>query len=116
MITFALILGVLAFGGLAFAFAGVLAGVSGALVTLDLGVISPAMFGVDPSIEMVIWVAVGGRGSRGERPPSRAFAREQGLDALQSFASKVGRAVRGSKARDPAVIEAAQAVVALANK
>ncbi len=40
-----------------------LAGVSGALVTLDLGVISPAMFGVVPSIEMVIWVAVGGRNS-----------------------------------------------------
>lgn len=53
----------LPFKVLAFAFAGVLAGVSGALVTLDLGVISPAMFGVVPSIEMVIWVAVGGRGS-----------------------------------------------------
>jgi urea transport system permease protein len=37
--------------------------VSGALVTLDLGVISPAMFGVVPSIEMVIWVALGGRNS-----------------------------------------------------
>jgi urea transport system permease protein len=48
---------------LAFAVAGVLAGLSGALVTLDLGVISPAMFGVVPSIEMVIWVAVGGRAS-----------------------------------------------------
>ncbi len=53
----------LPFKVLAFAFAGVLAGISGALVTLDLGVISPAMFGVVPSIEMVIWVAVGGRGS-----------------------------------------------------
>ena len=53
----------LPFKVLAFAFAGVLAGVSGALVTLDLGVISPAMFGVVPSIEMVIWVAVGGRAS-----------------------------------------------------
>ena len=48
---------------IAFAVAGVLAGLSGALVTLDLGVISPAMFGVVPSIEMVIWVAVGGRNS-----------------------------------------------------
>jgi urea transport system permease protein len=53
----------LPFKVIAFAVAGVLAGVSGALVTLDLGVISPAMFGVVPSIEMVIWVAVGGRGS-----------------------------------------------------
>jgi urea transport system permease protein len=53
----------LPFKVLAFAVAGVLAGISGALVTLDLGVISPAMFGVVPSIEMVIWVAVGGRAS-----------------------------------------------------
>jgi urea transport system permease protein len=53
----------LPFKVIAFAIAGVLAGVSGALVTLDLGVISPAMFGVVPSIEMVIWVAIGGRGS-----------------------------------------------------
>ena len=47
----------------AFAIAGFLAGISGALVTLHIGVISPAMFGVVPSIEMVIWVAVGGRDS-----------------------------------------------------
>jgi urea transport system permease protein len=53
----------LPFKVIAFAVAGVLAGVAGALVTLDLGVISPAMFGVVPSIEMVIWVAVGGRNS-----------------------------------------------------
>jgi len=53
----------LPFKVIAFAVAGVLAGLSGALVTLDLGVISPAMFGVVPSIEMVIWVAVGGRNS-----------------------------------------------------
>jgi urea transport system permease protein len=53
----------LPFKVLAFVFAAVLAGISGALVTLDLGVISPAMFGVVPSIEMVIWVAVGGRNS-----------------------------------------------------
>jgi len=53
----------LPFKVIAFALAGILAGVSGALVTLDLGVISPAMFGVVPSIEMVIWVAVGGRAS-----------------------------------------------------
>jgi urea transport system permease protein len=53
----------LPFKVIAFAVAGTLAGVSGALVTLDLGVISPAMFGVVPSIEMVIWVALGGRNS-----------------------------------------------------
>jgi urea transport system permease protein len=53
----------LPFKVLAFVYAAVLAGISGALVTLDLGVISPAMFGVVPSIEMVIWVAIGGRTS-----------------------------------------------------
>lgn len=46
-----------------FAFAGTLAGVAGALFTVQVGVISPAMIGVVPSIEMLIWVAIGGRGS-----------------------------------------------------
>lgn len=48
---------------LAFTVASVLAGVSGALFTLHSGNISPALVGVAPSIEMVIWVAVGGRTS-----------------------------------------------------
>ena len=45
----------------AFGVAGFLAGLSGALYTLHLGVISPALIGVVPSIEMVIGVAIGGR-------------------------------------------------------
>ncbi len=45
----------------AFTIAGVLAGIGGALFTLHAGVISPALVGVVPSIEMVVWVAVGGR-------------------------------------------------------
>ena len=48
---------------IAFTVAAVLAGVSGALFTLHSGNISPALVGVAPSIEMVIWVAVGGRTS-----------------------------------------------------
>lgn len=47
----------------AFALAGALAGVSGSLYILHAGVISPAMVGVVPSIEMVVAVAVGGRSS-----------------------------------------------------
>jgi urea transport system permease protein len=47
----------------AFALGGLLAGVGGVLYTLNIGVISPAMIGVVPSIEMVIWVAIGGRDS-----------------------------------------------------
>ena len=46
-----------------FAIGGGFAGIAGALFTLHIGVISPAMIGVVPSIEMVIWVAVGGRRS-----------------------------------------------------
>lgn len=46
-----------------FAVAGALAGISGALFMLHAGVISPANVGVEPSIEMIVWVAVGGRES-----------------------------------------------------
>lgn len=46
-----------------FAVGAVLAAIAGVLFTLNLSVISPAMIGVVPSIEMVIWVAVGGRAS-----------------------------------------------------
>jgi urea transport system permease protein len=45
----------------AFGIAGTLAGIGGALFTLHSGVVSPALVGVVPSIEMVVWVAVGGR-------------------------------------------------------
>ncbi|HWE76627.1 MAG TPA: urea ABC transporter permease subunit UrtC [Stellaceae bacterium] len=50
---------------LAFTLSACLAGVAGALFTLHSGVVSPALVGVVPSIEMVIWVAVGGRLSLG---------------------------------------------------
>src|SRR3569833_657369 len=49
--------------GVAFTISAMLAGIGGALFTLHAGVVSPALVGVVPSIEMVIWVAVGGRGS-----------------------------------------------------
>jgi len=47
----------------AFALGGLLGGVSGALYTLHLGNVSPAVIGVVPSIELVVWVALGGRAS-----------------------------------------------------
>jgi len=47
----------------AFTLAALLTSVSGALFTLHAGVVSPALVGVVPSIEMVIWVAIGGRES-----------------------------------------------------
>ena len=46
-----------------FAVAGALAGVSGALYTVQSGIVSPQFMAVPFSIEMVIWVAVGGRGT-----------------------------------------------------
>lgn len=46
-----------------FAIAGALAGISGALFTVQSGIVSPQFMSVPFSIEMVIWVAVGGRGT-----------------------------------------------------
>ena len=40
-----------------------LAGLAGALYVPQVGIITPAQMGVLPSLEMVIWVAVGGRGT-----------------------------------------------------
>nr|WP_234488742.1 urea ABC transporter permease subunit UrtC [Oxynema sp. CENA135] len=46
---------------LVFAISGALAGIAGALFTLRSGIISPKAMDIAFSIEMVIWVAVGGR-------------------------------------------------------
>ena len=46
---------------LVFAISGGIAGVSGALYTVQSGIITPSFMEVAFSIEMVIWVAVGGR-------------------------------------------------------
>ena len=48
---------------LAFAVSAGMAGLAGALFVPIVGIISPALLGIVPSIEMVIWVAVGGRGT-----------------------------------------------------
>ena len=46
-----------------FSVSAMLAGIAGALYVPQVGIITPGRIGVLPSIEMVIWVAVGGRGS-----------------------------------------------------
>ena len=46
-----------------FAIAAGLAGLAGALFVPQVGIISPSALSVVPSVEMVIWVAVGGRGT-----------------------------------------------------
>ena len=46
-----------------FVVSAVLAGVAGALFVPQVGIITPAKIGVLPSIEMVVWVAAGGRGT-----------------------------------------------------
>jgi len=46
-----------------FIVAGLLCGVSGALYTVQSGIVSPQYMTIAMSIEMVIWVAVGGRGT-----------------------------------------------------
>lgn len=53
---------------------------------------------------------VSGRGSRGERPAAHKIPPEKGLDMLSGLTSKVGRAIRGGKALDPAVVQDAQSV------
>src|SRR5438046_2493200 len=50
----------LAFG---FLVSAVLAGIAGALDAPQVGIVTPAKIGVLPSIEMVVWVAAGGRGT-----------------------------------------------------
>ncbi|WP_180994324.1 urea ABC transporter permease subunit UrtC [Bacillus sp. Marseille-P3661] len=40
-----------------------IAGLAGMLFVLQVGIISPTMMGIIPSIEMVLWVALGGRGT-----------------------------------------------------
>jgi urea transport system permease protein len=46
-----------------FVVSAVLAGVAGALYVPQVGIITPAKIGVLPSIETIVWVAVGGRGT-----------------------------------------------------
>ena len=48
---------------LVFAISGAIAGIAGALYTVQTGIITPSFMEVAFSIEMVIWVAVGGRGT-----------------------------------------------------
>ena len=47
----------------AFSVSAGMAGLAGALFVPVVGIISPALLGVVPGIEMVIWVALGGRAS-----------------------------------------------------
>jgi len=46
-----------------FAISAGIAGIAGMLFVLHVGIISPSMLGIVPSIEMVLWVAIGGRGT-----------------------------------------------------
>ena len=46
-----------------FVVSAALAGVAGALYVPQVGIVTPAKMGVLPSIEMVVWVAAGGRGT-----------------------------------------------------
>ena len=51
------------FKTIVFLVAGALCGISGALYTIQSGIVSPQYMSISFSIEMVIWVAVGGRGT-----------------------------------------------------
>jgi urea transport system permease protein len=45
------------------AFSGLLAGLGGALYVPQVGIITPSEIGVFPSLQVVVWVATGGRGT-----------------------------------------------------
>ncbi|MBM3941383.1 MAG: urea ABC transporter permease subunit UrtC [SAR202 cluster bacterium] len=47
---------------LVFTLSAGLAGIAGALFVPQVGIVSPSMMGIVPSVEIAIWVAVGGRG------------------------------------------------------
>ena len=49
------------FKGFIFAVAAILSSIGGAMFTLQIGLASPSLVGIVPSIEMVIYAAVGGR-------------------------------------------------------
>ena len=46
-----------------FGVAGMLSGLAGALYVTQVGIITPSQIGVLPSLEIVVWVATGGRGT-----------------------------------------------------
>jgi urea transport system permease protein len=48
---------------LVLAISGAMSGLAGALFVMQVGIISPATLGIVPSVEMAIWVALGGRGT-----------------------------------------------------
>ncbi|MCS6826189.1 MAG: urea ABC transporter permease subunit UrtC, partial [Caldilinea sp.] len=48
---------------LVFVLSAMIAALAGILFVPQVGIISPSSMGVVPSIEMVVWVAVGGRGT-----------------------------------------------------
>ena len=52
-----------AFKVFVYALSAGLAGLAGTLFVLQVGIVSPSQMGIVPSIEMVLWVALGGRGT-----------------------------------------------------
>lgn len=46
-----------------YALSAAIAGIAGALFVTQVGIISPAEVGIVPSVEMIIWVAIGGKGT-----------------------------------------------------
>ncbi|WP_332696877.1 urea ABC transporter permease subunit UrtC [Halalkalibacter lacteus] len=48
---------------LVFSVSAGIAGLAGMLFVTQVGIISPTMMGIIPSIEMILWVAIGGRGT-----------------------------------------------------
>ena len=81
---------------LVLALSGALAGLAGALFVPQVGIISPAMMGIVPSIEMVVWVAVGGRGTL-VGPVLGALVGNGAKSGLSASFPEVGQYVLGAR-------------------
>lgn len=66
-----------------YALSAAIAGIAGALYVSQVGIISPAEVGITPSVEMIIWVAIGGKGTL-VGPILGALS----INGLKSFASE----------------------------
>ncbi len=67
---------------LIFAVSGGIAGIAGALFVPQVGIISPSSMGIMQSIEVAVWVAVGGPGNVG-RSGDRGGAGERGQERVE---------------------------------
>ena len=98
-----------------FVFSAVIAGIAGALYVPQVGIINPSEFAPINSIEVVIWVAIGGRGTLVRRRARRRGGELRqdvlhrrvpgGLALRARRAVRPGHAVPAARAHRPAAAD-----------